>query len=277
MAYKVHVLGHKNERCTSPFGERTIVINGRLLKGHSGIDLVPEGSIITPEDGVVTKVKNTVVGIDTSGMNDYGNYVYIKVNNTYTLFFAHLKKDTLKVRVGDRVKAGQVIGYTGSTGYSTGVHLHFGIQKNGAWIDPALYLNGNLKINGATAIVSHNLKVGDYVTIKKGACWSTGGRVPSYCIGVNYRVDAIATNNVLLDASGVNSRISPDYLVVQKVLKVGSYVSIMPGATYYESSTKVPSWVRSKVYRVDGIKGDRVLLEENGLNSAVDRKYLTVV
>ena len=50
-----------------------------------------------------------------------------------------------KVKVGDVVKQGQVIGITGCTGNSTGPHLHFGITENGTWIDPLKYLTDYIK------------------------------------------------------------------------------------------------------------------------------------
>lgn len=207
--YVKHVLQAKNEVCTSPFGARTIVLNGRVLNGHSGMDFIPDGYIITPESGTVTAVKNSVAGIDTSGKNDYGNYVYIKVSATYTIFFAHMKLNTITVKVGDKVTAGQVIGHMGTTGYSTGIHLHFGLQKNGAWIDPAPYLKGELDIASKTTIkIATKVLVGDTVKIKAGAYYTHTDKpvkVPNWVCDNAYRVDQISGTDVRLDSSGLNS------------------------------------------------------------------------
>ncbi len=65
----------------------------------------------------------------------YGKYIEIKHPRGYTSVYGHLSK--IKVKVGQKVKRGQLIGNMGSTGLSTGSHLHFGIKLNGVWINPA--------------------------------------------------------------------------------------------------------------------------------------------
>jgi len=69
-----------------------------------------------------------------SRMGTYGNVVKIKHGGGYESLYAHQSK--IRAKHGQFVKKGQVIGYVGSTGRSTGPHLHFGLQKNGRWIDP---------------------------------------------------------------------------------------------------------------------------------------------
>ncbi|MCF7795148.1 M23 family metallopeptidase [Patescibacteria group bacterium] len=64
----------------------------------------------------------------------YGNMISIRHNGTYTTNYAHLSK--YAVSYGNRVKQGQVIGYVGSTGFSTGPHLHYEMVKNGVKINP---------------------------------------------------------------------------------------------------------------------------------------------
>ena len=71
-------------------------------------------------------------------MNGYGNVVKIKHPNGFESLYAHQSR--LNARRGQRVKKGDIIGYAGSTGRSTGVHLHFGLTKNGKWVDPMKYL-----------------------------------------------------------------------------------------------------------------------------------------
>ncbi|MEE0989723.1 MAG: M23 family metallopeptidase, partial [Paludibacteraceae bacterium] len=65
-----------------------------------------------------------------------GNTVYIKHNSVYSSGYLHLSAYAKGLKVGDRVKQGQVIGYVGSTGASTGPHLDFRVWKNGTPINP---------------------------------------------------------------------------------------------------------------------------------------------
>src|SRR5690606_20088695 len=65
-----------------------------------------------------------------------GNYVAIEHDNGYETGYSHLSRFEPGLKLGDNVKRGQVIGYVGTTGRSTGPHLHFSARKNGAYIDP---------------------------------------------------------------------------------------------------------------------------------------------
>ncbi|MFA7027549.1 MAG: peptidoglycan DD-metalloendopeptidase family protein [Sulfurovum sp.] len=71
-------------------------------------------------------------------MGGYGKVVKIRHPRGYESLYAH--QNRISVRRGERVKKGQVIGYVGSTGRSTGPHLHFGLQKSGRWVDPMKHL-----------------------------------------------------------------------------------------------------------------------------------------
>ena len=73
----------------------------------------------------------------------YGNYIKIRHNSEYSTAYGHMWKFAKGIRPGTRVKQGQVIGYVGSTGRSTGPHLHFEVIKNGKKVDP-------LKVKAAT-------------------------------------------------------------------------------------------------------------------------------
>ena len=76
-------------------------------------------------------------------VNGYGNYITIRHNSEYSTGYGHLKSYAQGIRPGVRVHQGQVIAYVGSTGRSTGPHLHFEVIKNGQKVDP-------LKIKAAT-------------------------------------------------------------------------------------------------------------------------------
>ena len=77
--------------------------------------------------------------IATAGWNNvYGNYVIITHDNGYQTLYAHMQKYI--VATGQKVTQGATIGYVGSTGYSTGPHLHFSVYKNSKTIDPMTVL-----------------------------------------------------------------------------------------------------------------------------------------
>ncbi len=114
-------------RLSSPFGMRKHPIDG-FNKMHRGTDFAaPEGTpIMASGDGVVIKA---------SWCGGGGNCVKIKHNSTYSTVYAHLSKFSGVSKVGNRVKQGQVIGYVGSTGKSTGPHLHYEVIFNGKRIN----------------------------------------------------------------------------------------------------------------------------------------------
>lgn len=101
----------------------------RKVRPHTGVDYAaPTGTeVMSIGDGVV---------IWKGFKNAEGNMVKIKHNSVYTSAYLHLSRFGKNLKVGDRVKQGQVIGYVGSTGTSTGPHLDFRIWKNGTPINP---------------------------------------------------------------------------------------------------------------------------------------------
>jgi murein DD-endopeptidase MepM/ murein hydrolase activator NlpD len=102
---------------------------------HTGLDYgLPLGTPIDAAAG------GTVVaaGWDTTG---FGNRVIVDHGNGVRTLYGHLQK--VEVQPGAVVTAGQEIGLSGSTGNSSGPHLHFGVEKDGQWVDPAPYLNHN--------------------------------------------------------------------------------------------------------------------------------------
>ena len=114
-------------RLSSPFGMRKHPIDG-YNKMHKGTDFAaPIGTpIMASGDGVVKKA-----GWCGGG----GNCVVIKHNSTYQTVYAHMSKFASGVRSGVRVKQGQTIGFVGSTGKSTGPHLHYEVIRNGEKIN----------------------------------------------------------------------------------------------------------------------------------------------
>lgn len=108
---------------TSGFGYRW----GKL---HKGVDLSGNRSILAADNGKVEY---------TGYKDDYGNHVIITHMNGYKTLYGHLS--SINVKVGQVVEKGEKIGVMGSTGDSTGVHLHFEIMKNGSVENPLKYLN----------------------------------------------------------------------------------------------------------------------------------------
>jgi murein DD-endopeptidase MepM/ murein hydrolase activator NlpD len=124
-------LNIKNPVVTSPFGWRIHPIYG-TKKFHKGIDLdLKTGDpVYAIGDGVVT----VAVGDQKHSKVSYGNYVKINHGNGVESLYAHL--DSVVVKQGEQVKRGQLIGYGGNSGGSTGSHLHFELIINGKNVDP---------------------------------------------------------------------------------------------------------------------------------------------
>ncbi|MBO4320134.1 MAG: M23 family metallopeptidase [Treponema sp.] len=117
-------------RLTSKFGSRIDPISG-VRKNHTGIDMAcPTGTPI--------KAAMTGTVAFTGYNNTYGYYVIINHHDNYQTLYAHMSK--IIAKKGDRVSQGDKIGLVGSTGYSTGPHLHFTVYKNGSLVDPQTLL-----------------------------------------------------------------------------------------------------------------------------------------
>ena len=117
---------------TSPFGYRWHPISG-VWKMHNGVDLA--GNAGTP----ILATRSGIVTVATYQAGGAGWYVSLKHEGGYGSIYMHMTH--FIVTEGQYVQAGQVIGYMGTSGGSTGVHLHFGISKNGVYVDPADYIN----------------------------------------------------------------------------------------------------------------------------------------
>lgn len=114
---------------SSPFGPRVHPISG-YTKIHRGVDFAaPSGTpFYAAGDGVIERI----------GRNGgYGNYVRIRHSAEYSTAYGHASRFAQGMRTGRKVKQGQIIAYVGTTGASTGPHLHFEILRNGKQINPA--------------------------------------------------------------------------------------------------------------------------------------------
>ena len=101
----------------------------RKVQPHTGVDYAaPKGTpVMTIGDGVITSMKYEGAG---------GNTIRIRHNSVYSTAYLHLSGYAKGLKVGQRVRQGDVIGYVGSTGRSTGPHLDFRVWKNGTPINP---------------------------------------------------------------------------------------------------------------------------------------------
>lgn len=100
----------------------------RVNRPHHGTDYAAATGtpVSAVADGVVVEARRE---------RAFGNVVKIRHDGVYTTLYAHLSRFGAGVRKGSRIKQGRVIGYVGSTGLSTGPHLHFQIEKSGRWAD----------------------------------------------------------------------------------------------------------------------------------------------
>lgn len=122
-------------RIASGFGQRVDPVY-KTVKMHAGLDFAaPQGTpIYATADGSVAIAGN--MG------NGYGNYVVIRHGYGYETLYGHMVR--VKARVGAPVKRGEVIGWVGSTGKSTGPHCHYEVHKNGNKIDPVYFFYNDL-------------------------------------------------------------------------------------------------------------------------------------
>ncbi len=116
-------------RVSSSFGFRTHPISG-YKKMHQGIDFAAGTGtpVVAPADGVVVEARR---------WGGYGNWLRIRHNNGLESGYGHLSRYGSGIRAGQRVSQGQIVAYVGSTGASTGPHLHYELWRNGQRINPA--------------------------------------------------------------------------------------------------------------------------------------------
>jgi len=140
-------------RLSSRFGMRKHPISG-FNKMHRGTDFAaPKGTaIMASGNGVVTSAKWCGGG---------GNCIKIKHNSTYTTIYAHMSKFANGIKAGTRVKQGRIIGYVGSTGMSTGPHLHYEVVVNGKKVN-----SQNLKLPSGKILSGKTRKLFEINRIK---------------------------------------------------------------------------------------------------------------
>jgi len=135
--------------CSSPYGIRVHPVTG-ATSYHSGIDIAVAGGspVYAAKSGTVTTATSNITAINaychlSGSLLTYGNYVVIQHDDGTSSLYAHMKYGSIpsSVSVGKRVEQGTQIGQVGSTGCSTGNHLHYEVRQNGTRVDPANYLD----------------------------------------------------------------------------------------------------------------------------------------
>lgn len=117
---------------------------------HYGVDYAaPTGTPVKATASGVVKIKSRTKG--------NGNYIALRHPNGYETFYLHLNGFNRAIRQGSHVEQGQIIGYVGSTGYSTGPHLDYRIRRNGKWLDPLKFVATpkTLKKDDVQAFLEH--------------------------------------------------------------------------------------------------------------------------
>jgi len=123
------------KRVASGFGYRIDPVY-KTVKLHNGLDFAaPQGTpIYATANGTVRVAANTGTG--------YGNHVVINHGYGYETLYGHMFR--IKVKAGQKVKRGEIIGWVGSTGKSTGPHCHYEVNKNGRHLDPVYFFYNDL-------------------------------------------------------------------------------------------------------------------------------------
>lgn len=204
---KNHVLSDGNEFITYDFGTREKVD----YPSHNGVDLqcgrLGESDVIAIAAGTVVSVNtscahNYAKGVDSKGYvcsccNACGNYVKIQHENGYYTRYLHLKPGSIKVKVGQTVKAGVVLGHMGLTGQTSGIHLHFDVNDGSRYVDPLPYLQGTASFK-VQSLGSVNIKRGYTVRVKKGSLFTSGVKPASFVFTTEYLVQQIKGDAALV-------------------------------------------------------------------------------
>lgn len=243
MKLKNHVLASKAEYCTADYGTRE-----PSYSTHHGMDFINDAGhacdVIAVADGEVVYVQDGVPGYDDE-VYTAGNFVRIKHESGVYSRYLHLVNGSIKVKVGQKVKAGAVLGTEGNTGYSMGTHLHFDINDGNGYVDPLPYLLGEKSFYKETTKIT----VGDKVKVKAGAVFSDGTKPFDEVYSTVYDVQSISRDGKEARI-GIGEQwtgwmyISDLYLATpqteEKVVKIGGKVTVNAGAVFSDGTEPYP-------------------------------------
>ena len=243
MKLKNHVLASKAEYCTADYGTRE-----PSYSTHHGMDFINDAGhacdVIAGAEGEGVYVQDGVPGYDDE-VYTAGNFVRIKHESGVYSRYLHLVNGSIKVKVGQKVKAGAVLGTEGNTGYSMGTHLHFDINDGNGYVDPLPYLLGEKSFYKETTKIT----VGDKVKVKAGAVFSDGTKPFDEVYSTVYDVQSISRDGKEARI-GIGEQwtgwmyISDLYPVTsqpeEKVVKIGGKVTVNAGAVFSDGTEPYP-------------------------------------
>ena len=185
---KIYEVVVEKPKITSDYGYRINPIS-KKKQFHNGLDLVSKvgnKNLYAIDDGYVQKI---VTGQDKS-KTGYGNYIWVRYPR-YDLSLLHAHCSKILLKKGDKVKRNDVIAIMGTTGASTGVHLHLGMTKIGsdAWLDPKDYNMLEDKFN-LTRLLKKGCKGADVTELQKDL-YNKGYDIGKYGIDGNFGNDTL--------------------------------------------------------------------------------------
>ncbi len=222
-------------KINSSFGQRNDPFSGKKTT-HAGVDIAGisnETNVIAAKDGVVVyPTPGSPTNCPSSSSLDscgggYGNYVVIQHNDgSYTLY-GHMYANSITVSAQDSVSQGQVIGKVGSSGKSTGAHLHFevrqGSNSSASAIDPITVVSPD-NPRPASAVCNNSSVSGDFLTFLHS--WENGGTAPErngnyvvhddgagnptvgFGVALRYNIERFKNKGIDVSGMGVGSEIS---------------------------------------------------------------------
>lgn len=148
-------------RLVSPFGYRRDPITGAGGSWHGGVDLVSDGDKTVRAVVAGNVWMSRIVTDQTNRTSEWGNYICISGDDGTLYYYCHLKERL--VSAGERIESGQAIGIEGSTGRSTGSHLHFEVRRSGTQVDPTEIL-GIPNVCGTYTVYNERNNGGEIMT-----------------------------------------------------------------------------------------------------------------
>lgn len=268
-------------KITSYFGKRPGVINSGS-ENHSALDIAGGSglnsvNIIAAKDGIVVKVYTSCTsygdyscGGKPGKNNGYGNHIIIQHSDGNYTLYAHLHQNSITIKKGQAVKQGQVIAKMGSSGASTGPHLHFEVREGensfSAVVDPLNYVDPD---NPRPAISSSNDEFlswlnswegsspedGDYYIVEN---IGDGVRTVGGGVTLEHNADRFASYGINVDDYPVGSKISKkivDQIELEEVQsKRSSIENILANSSIILSEKQIQALI-SQMYNTGNIKG----------------------
>lgn len=172
--------GYKSYIVTSKFGMRKHPIF-KVNKMHNGIDMTATND---GHSGHVDHIcAHTGGTVENVGFGDsVGYYINIRVDKFTVMVYRHLR-DLPTLKKGQTVKKGDIIGYMGKTGKAAGAHLHWGIKRNGEWIDPEPYLDKDYTVEPAVKYITMEVPV-----LKRGMKGEAVRALQAQLVGYGYPI-----------------------------------------------------------------------------------------